>query len=67
MSSDNFVTKASGAAILSPAALIELAKKSWDAIVELYKTASPEDKKRILKILGGTAGFAMLLKFLKNL
>lgn len=32
MSSNNFVIKASGAAVPSPAALIELAQKSWDAI-----------------------------------
>lgn len=47
--------------------LMELAKNGWNAIIELYKNSSKEEREKILKILGGLGGFAALLKFLKAL
>lgn len=53
--------------ITTPSAIIELAKKSWDAVIDLYKNSTPEVKEKIIKILAATGGFAMLLNFLKKL
>lgn len=53
--------------ITSSASIVELAKKSWDAIVDLYKNSTPETKEKIIKVLAATGGFALLLKFLKKL
>ena len=47
--------------------VLEMAKNGWDAIVEMYKQSTPEQREKILKILGGIAGFGTLLKYLKNL
>lgn len=47
--------------------LMELAKNGWDKVIELYKNSSPEERNKILKILGGVGGFTALLKFLKSL
>lgn len=47
--------------------LMELAKNGWNAIIELYKNSSKEEREKILKILGDLGGFAALLKFLKAL
>lgn len=53
--------------IITPDKILEMAKKGWDAIVEMYKKSNPEQRKMILKILGGLAGFSTLLKYLKGL
>ena len=47
--------------------VLEMAKNGWDAIVEMYKQSTPEQREKILKILGGIAGFSALLKYLKSL
>lgn len=52
---------------ITPAKVLEMAKNGWDAIVEMYKQSSPEQRDKILKILGGLAGFGTLLKYLKSL
>lgn len=44
-----------------------MAKQGWNAIIELYKQSTPEQREKILKILGGLAGFGALLKYLKSL
>ena len=54
-------------AVITPVKILEMAKNGWDAIVEMYKQSTPEERKKILKILGGLAGFSALLKYLKNL
>lgn len=52
---------------ITPTKILEMAKNGWDAIVEMYKQSTPEQREKILKILGGLAGFGALLKFLKGL
>jgi len=52
---------------ITPTKVLEMAKNSWDAIVEMYKQSTPEQREKILKILGGLAGFSALLKYLKSL
>lgn len=52
---------------ITPANILEMAKNGWDAIVELYKQSTPEQREKILKILGGVIGFSALLKYLKSL
>lgn len=52
---------------ITPAKVLEMAKNGWDAIVEMYKQSSPEQRDKILKILEGLAGFGTLLKYLKSL
>ena len=47
--------------------IIETAKKGWDIIVTIYKDSQPEERKMILKILGGIIGFGTLLEYLKKL
>lgn len=47
--------------------LLELAKNGWDAIVEMYKNSDKEQRDKIIKALGGLAGFGALLKYLKSL
>ena len=42
-------------------------KNGWDAIIEMYKQSSPEERRRILKILGGLAGLRVLLRYLKSI
>lgn len=44
-----------------------MAEQGWNAIIELYKQSTPEQREKILKILGGLAGFGALLKYLKSL
>lgn len=44
-----------------------MAKQGWNAIIELYKQSTPEQREKILKILGSLAGFGALLKYLKSL
>ena len=53
--------------ITNPSAIVELAKKSWDAVVELYKNSPPEVKEKIIKALAAAGCFTALLKFLKKL
>ena len=52
---------------LTTDSIIETAKKGWDIIVSLYKESQPEERKMILKVLGGIVGFAALLDYLKKL
>lgn len=52
---------------ITPTKVLEMAKNGWDAIVEMYKQSTPEQREKILKILGGLAGFGALLKYLKSL
>lgn len=52
---------------ITPTKILEMAKNGWDAIVEMYKQSAPEQREKILKILGGLAGFGALLEFLKKL
>ena len=42
---------------ITPTRILELAEDGWDAIVELYTRSSPEQRDRILKILGGLGAF----------
>ena len=52
---------------ITPARILDMAKEGWDAIVEMYKQSTPEQRDKILKILGGLVGFSALLKYLKGL
>ena len=52
---------------ITPTKILEMAKNGWDAIVEMYKQSTPEQREKILKILGGLGGFAALLEFLRKL
>ncbi len=52
---------------ISPKNIFEMAKKGWDTIITLYKESSPEERKMILKIIGGIAGLGALLEYLKKL
>lgn len=52
---------------ITPTKILEMAKNGWDAIVEMYKQSTPEQRVKILKILGGLVGFRALLKYLKSL
>lgn len=52
---------------ITPTRMLELAKDGWDAIVEMYKQSTPEQRDKILKILGGLGAFGALLKYLKSL
>lgn len=52
---------------ITPTKILEMAKNGWDAIVEMYKQSTPEQKEKILKILGGLGAFGALLKYLKKL
>lgn len=52
---------------ITPTKVLEMAKNGWDAIVEMYKQSTPEQREKILKILGELAGFGALLKYLKSL
>jgi len=47
--------------------ILEMAKNGWDAIISLYKNSTPEERKLILKILGGILGLSALLEYLKKL
>lgn len=48
-----------------------MAQDSKDALIELYKNSSPEERNMILKIIGGVAGTAAsltaLFRYLKSL
>lgn len=46
--------------------IIETARKGLD-IITLYKESQPEERKMILKILGGIVSFGALLEYLKKL
>lgn len=52
---------------ITPAKILEMAKNGWDAIVEMYKQSTPEQREKILKILAGLIGFGGLLEYLKKL
>lgn len=52
---------------ITSTSILEMAKQGWNAIIELYKQSTPEQREKILKILGGLAGFGALLKYLKSL
>ena len=52
---------------ITPTKILELAKNGWDAIVEMYKQSTPEQREKILRILGALGGFTALLKYLKKL
>lgn len=52
---------------ITSTSIFEMAKQGWNAIIELYKQSTPEQREKILKILGGLAGFGALLKYLKSL
>lgn len=52
---------------ITSTSILEMAKQGWNAIIELYKQSTPEQREKILKILGGLAGFGTLLKYLKSL
>ena len=47
--------------------VLDVAKKGWDAVVDMYKNSNPEERKMILKILAGLGGFGALLKYLRGL
>lgn len=47
--------------------IIRMAQNSKDALIELYKNSSPEERKTILKIIGGVAGLVAFYTYLKNL
>ncbi len=53
--------------IITPDRILEMAKNGWESIVEMYKSSNPEQRKAILKVLGGLVGFSALLKYLKSL
>ena len=48
-------------------AIIEMIKKAPEMLKELYKNSTPEERKMILKILGGGGGLAGFLWFLLKL
>ena len=48
-------------------AIIEMIKKAPEMLKELYKSSSPEERKMILKILGGGGGLAVFLWFILKL
>lgn len=52
---------------ITSTSILEMAKQGWNAIIELYKQSTPEQREKILKILGGLAGFGALLKYLTGL
>lgn len=52
---------------ITSTSILEMAKQGWNAIIEPYKQSTPEQREKILKILGGLAGFGALLKYLKSL
>lgn len=52
---------------ITSTSIIEMAKQGWNAIIELYKQSTPEQREKILKILGSLVGFGALLKYLKSL
>lgn len=47
--------------------ILEVIRKGWDAIVEMYKHSDKETKEKILKMLIALGGFGALLKYLKSL
>lgn len=52
---------------ITSTSILEMAKQGWNAIIELYKQSTPGQREKILKILGGLAGFGALLKYLATL
>lgn len=52
---------------ITTASILEMVKQGWNAIIELYKQSTPEQREKILKILASLGGFAALLKYLKSL
>lgn len=53
--------------VISPEKIIEIAKDGWEAIVEMYKNSTPEQREKIIKALSGLVGFGVLLRYLKSL
>lgn len=53
--------------LITPEKIIEVAKKGWEAVVEMYKNSTPEQREIIIKSLTGLAGFGALLRYLKGL
>ena len=51
---------------ITTASILEMVKQGWNAIIELYKQSTPEQREKILKILASLGGFAALLKYLKS-
>lgn len=47
--------------------IIQMAQNSKDALIELYKNSSSEERNLILKIIGGVAGLAVFFSYLKGL
>ena len=47
--------------------IIQMAQNSKDALIELYKNSSSEERNLILKIIGGVAGLAVFFSYLKSL
>ncbi len=47
--------------------IIRMAQDSKDALIELYKNSSPEERNMILKIIGGVVGLATFFSYLKSL
>ena len=48
-------------------AFIEMLKKAPEMLKELYKNSTPEERTKILKILGGGGGLAAFFWFLIKL
>lgn len=54
-------------AITDQNAFIELIKKAPEMLKDLYKNSTPEERKTILKILGGIGGLITFLGFITKL
>ena len=48
-------------------AIIEMIKKAPEMLKELYKNSTPDERKMILKVLGGGGGLAVFLWFILKL
>ena len=48
-------------------AIIEMIKKAPEMLKELYKNSTPDERKMILKVLGGGSGLAVYLWFILKL
>lgn len=53
--------------IITSDKILEMAKNGWDAISEMYRNSTPEQREKIIKTLASLAAFGGLLLFLKSL
>ncbi|MDM8242814.1 hypothetical protein QUW47_13215 [Phocaeicola barnesiae] len=53
--------------IITSEKILEMAKNGWEAIIEMYKNSTPEQREKIIKAIAGLVGFGALMQYLKSL